>query len=33
MRDRRRIGEVDPHTTDLDGLVEFIATSGEGNAA
>jgi simple sugar transport system ATP-binding protein len=33
MRDRRRIGELDPHTTDIDGLVEYIATNGEGKAA
>jgi monosaccharide-transporting ATPase len=33
MRDRHKIGELDPHTTDIDGLVEYIATSGEGKAA
>lgn len=33
MRDRRRIGELDPHDIDLDGLIEYIATVEEGSVA
>ncbi len=33
MRDRRRIGELDSHTVDLDGLIDYIANAGEGSAA
>ncbi len=33
MRDRRRIGELDSSRTDLDGLIDYIADGGEGNAA
>ncbi|SFS14454.1 simple sugar transport system ATP-binding protein [Microbacterium sp. cf046] len=33
MRDRRRIGELESHTVDLDGLIDYIANAGEGSAA
>ena len=33
MRDRRRIGELDPDDVDLDGLIDYIANAGEGSAA
>jgi simple sugar transport system ATP-binding protein len=33
MRDRRRIGELDSSTVDLDLLIDYIANEGEGSAA
>lgn len=33
MRDRRKIGELDPHDVNLDGLIDYIATGDEGSAA
>jgi len=33
MRDRRQIGELDAHETDLDELIEFIAAKGDRSAA
>jgi simple sugar transport system ATP-binding protein len=33
MRDRRKIGELDAHEVDLDGLVSYIANGQEGSAA
>jgi galactofuranose transport system ATP-binding protein len=33
MRDRRKIGELDSHDVDLDGLIDYIANGGEGSAA
>ncbi len=33
MRDRRSIGELDSSDIDLDGLIDYIANRGEGNAA
>jgi len=33
MRDRRQIGELDAHNTDLDELIEFIAAKGDRSAA
>jgi simple sugar transport system ATP-binding protein len=33
MRDRKRIGEVNSHDVDVDGLIDYIANQGKGNAA
>ncbi|WP_062204280.1 sugar ABC transporter ATP-binding protein [Demequina salsinemoris] len=33
LRDRRKIGELDSSSTDLDGLIDYIANAGEGSAA
>jgi monosaccharide-transporting ATPase len=33
MRDRRRIGELDSSTVDVDGVIEYMATEGEGSVA
>jgi simple sugar transport system ATP-binding protein len=33
MRDRRKIGELDPHDVDLEGLIDYIANRDEGSAA
>jgi galactofuranose transport system ATP-binding protein len=32
MKDRRKIGELDSHDVDLDGLIDYIAHEGEGSA-
>jgi galactofuranose transport system ATP-binding protein len=33
MRDRRKLGELDSHDVDLDGLIEYIANGHEGSTA
>ena len=33
MRDRRQIGFLDSHTTDLDGLIDFMANDSQGSVA
>ena len=33
MRDRKRVGELNSHDVDLDGLIDYIANEGKGNAA
>ncbi|WP_062517818.1 sugar ABC transporter ATP-binding protein [Demequina gelatinilytica] len=33
LRDRKKIGELEAATTDLDGLIDYIANAGEGSAA
>jgi simple sugar transport system ATP-binding protein len=33
MRDRRKMGELDSHDVDLDGLIDYIANGDEGSAA
>src|SRR3954452_3402908 len=33
MRDRRQIGLLDSHSTDLDGLIDFMANDGQGSLA
>jgi simple sugar transport system ATP-binding protein len=33
MRDRRRIGVLDSHAVDVDGLIDYMANEGEGSVA
>ena len=33
MRDRRQIGLLDSHSTDLDGLIDFMANDSQGSLA
>jgi len=33
MRDRRQIGVLDSSEVDVDGVIEYMATAGEGSVA
>jgi simple sugar transport system ATP-binding protein len=33
MRERRQVGLLDSHETDLDGLIDFMANEGQGSVA